>query len=365
GLFTADISAPASPAIVGRWYKYGGPSSIAVTGNLACVGNRDAGLAVVDITNPTAPSLATSYQTPDWALETATYGTYVYLAANDRVLGFDISDPAHLRAVFGRIAYYPQAVAISGHYLFVACPYDGILVFDITNPESPSLKATLRTLGSPEDIAVSGNYAVVADGPNGALIVDITNPELPIPLGRYQPEADNYTRSVEIKGNLVFVAEYGGVTILDITNPSTPTKVGRCLGYAGYLQVSGNLLFDGESGGMQVFDISNPASPLKVCDLGISAYGFSVTGNRVMIASPDMGLRIMDFTDYYCGDVDGSRTAADISDLSFLVDFLFASGPAPADMQAANLDGAGSVDVGDLTSLVDFLFLGQPTLQCN
>ncbi len=365
GLLTADVSVPTAPSMVGRWYKSGEPASIAVSGTLVCVGNRDGGLAVVDVTNPTAPSLASTYQTPDWALEAATYGNYVYLAANDRILGFDISDPAHPRTVFGRIAYYPQAVAITDHYLFVACTYDGVLIFDISNPESPSLKATLKTLGQPEDIAISGNNAVIGENGVGAIFIDISNPELPAVVGRYQPESDEYAHEVAIQGNLAFFSEYGGVTVLDITNPATPTKVGRCLGYAGYLAVSGDLLFDGDYAGTQVFDISNPASPTEVCKLGVGSSGFNVAGNRVIIAAPNMGLRIMDFTDYYCGDADGSGTAADIADLSFFVDFLFAGGPAPVDLAAANIDGVGSVDVGDLTSLVDFLFSGQPTLQCQ
>ncbi|MDF1544170.1 MAG: aryl-sulfate sulfotransferase [bacterium] len=68
---------------------------------------------------------------------------------------------------------------------------------------------------------------------------------------------------------------------------------------------------------------------------------------------------------YACGNIDGLVEAGnptDISDLTYLVDFLFAGGAAPIGMDAANVDGQSSgglpVDIGDLTYLVDFLFQG-------
>jgi hypothetical protein len=70
------------------------------------------------------------------------------------------------------------------------------------------------------------------------------------------------------------------------------------------------------------------------------------------------------FTIYSCctgrsGDVDCSGAeAADISDLTTLVDHLFASSGALCCPAKANIDGdaRGSIDIGDISSLVDYLF---------
>lgn len=51
----------------------------------------------------------------------------------------------------------------------------------------------------------------------------------------------------------------------------------------------------------------------------------------------------------------------DISDLTFLVDYLFGGGPPPPCIDEADINGSGGgipVDVADLTYLVNFLFLG-------
>ncbi len=67
------------------------------------------------------------------------------------------------------------------------------------------------------------------------------------------------------------------------------------------------------------------------------------------------------------GNVDGVIGGAgpvDVSDLTYLVAFLFQGGPPPPCMDEGNVDGvvggAGPVDVSDLTYLVAFLFQGGP-----
>jgi hypothetical protein len=69
-------------------------------------------------------------------------------------------------------------------------------------------------------------------------------------------------------------------------------------------------------------------------------------------------------TQFICGDIDGDGKGPNISDLTYLVDFLFRGGPPPPVPQAANVDGINDVTVADLTYLVDFLFRTGPDLVC-
>ncbi|MDH3892256.1 MAG: PKD domain-containing protein [candidate division Zixibacteria bacterium] len=52
----------------------------------------------------------------------------------------------------------------------------------------------------------------------------------------------------------------------------------------------------------------------------------------------------------------------DISDLVYLVDFMFTGGPPPPCPEAGNVDGSidGTIDISDLVYLVDFMFTGGP-----
>lgn len=67
---------------------------------------------------------------------------------------------------------------------------------------------------------------------------------------------------------------------------------------------------------------------------------------------------------YVCGDLNDDSNGPDVSDLSFLVDYLFRGGSAPVLPSATDMDGSGSTDVADVTYLVDYLFVGGPPPSC-
>ena len=62
------------------------------------------------------------------------------------------------------------------------------------------------------------------------------------------------------------------------------------------------------------------------------------------------------------GRISGSGGAVDVSDVTYLVGYLFMSGAAPPCVAEANVDGSpdGNANISDLTYLVAFLFQGGP-----
>lgn len=66
-----------------------------------------------------------------------------------------------------------------------------------------------------------------------------------------------------------------------------------------------------------------------------------------------------------CGDIDGSGEGPDISDLIYLVDYMFNGGPLPPVMEEADVDGSGGdIDIADLVYLVDYMFNSGPEPEC-
>jgi len=66
-----------------------------------------------------------------------------------------------------------------------------------------------------------------------------------------------------------------------------------------------------------------------------------------------------DFT--YCGHTAGDLNldgVIDISDLVFMVEWMFNGGDAPQVLETADLDGNGAVDISDLVYMVDYMFMG-------
>lgn len=60
-------------------------------------------------------------------------------------------------------------------------------------------------------------------------------------------------------------------------------------------------------------------------------------------------------------DIDGSGSGPDISDLVYLVSYMFSGGPTPPCMEHADVNGSGSgPDISDLVYLVSYMFSGGP-----
>ncbi len=111
---------------------------------------------------------------------------------------------------------------------------------------------------------------------------------------------------------------------------------------------------------------SLPNNPLVLPDPlteGVETY-WRVTATDGAGNSSTSGFFSLTYINYVCGDVDNSGGIPNISDLTYLVAYLFQDGTAPPVMPAANVDGAGEVNVADVTYLVAYLFQGGPPPIC-
>ena len=68
---------------------------------------------------------------------------------------------------------------------------------------------------------------------------------------------------------------------------------------------------------------------------------------------------------FVCGDIDNDGEGPNISDLVYLVDFMFNGGPPPPIMASADFDADDQITIADLVALVDFMFNDGPVLMCD
>jgi len=68
---------------------------------------------------------------------------------------------------------------------------------------------------------------------------------------------------------------------------------------------------------------------------------------------------------YLCGDVNNDGQGPNVTDLTYLVAYLFQGGPAPPIFEAADVNSSGALQVSDVTYLVAFLFQGGPGPVCG
>ena len=135
---------------------------------------------MVDVSNPTSPSIAATVGIA--ALDVAVAGSLVYVASG-RHVGlqiFDVSIPTSPTAV-GNVDFPERldAIAVAGSFAYVAAGFAGLQVIDVSNPASPSLLGGAFTEESAEGVAVAGSCICIADRFGGLVTVPTQCAALP------------------------------------------------------------------------------------------------------------------------------------------------------------------------------------------
>lgn len=85
-----------------------------------------------------------------------------------------------------------------------------------------------------------------------------------------------------------------------------------------------------------------------------NSYHFPITQQWFNFMHPIV-LALMDSDDYFCGDADGSEQV-DISDVVFLVSYVFSAGPPPEPLEVGDVDCDGKITISDAVYLVSYVF---------
>jgi hypothetical protein len=309
-----DISDPHQPVQTGYYdnpgeeYTY----SLAIKNQIAYLLSEDAGVLIIDISDPTLPVLIGTYQpfeTTGTGLSTITMlGNYTYLSLGNPagLLIADLTDPAS-PATLGMYRCPGSAwdVAVYDHYAYVL-DVTGVSVVDFSEPTDPIQVGHFGTGGGDGRITIHSPYAYWADLDAGLRILDISTPADPVEIGRL--DTPGYAHSVDIVGDYAYVADTtGGLRIIDVTNPISPTEVGFItpedmlqasphdvvvIGMYAYLACIGQP-------GLRVVDVSDPAHPALTGYLNYSnpILAISVLGKYVYLAAYNgYSLRILDIS---------------------------------------------------------------------
>ena len=298
---TIEIITPQPPSVSSVYYKdtTGPARDIYVSGDYAYVAVDYAGLAIIDISDPTNPGTPVYEDTTGSALGVYVSGDYAYVAVNYEGLAvINISDPTNPGTpVYEDTTGAAYDVYVSGDYAYVADHTSGLAVINISDPTNPGTPIYENTTSSARGVYVSGDYAYVADWSSGLAIINIsdpTNPGSPVYGNTVGSAYDVY-----VSGDYAYVADHtSGLAVIDIsdpTNPGTPIYEDTT-GYARSIYVSGDYAYvaDGESG-LAVINISNPTNPGTPIyeDTTDSARGVYVSGDYAYVADEDSGLAVI------------------------------------------------------------------------
>ena len=322
-------------------------AGVALSGTLAYVADRGAGLQVIDVSDPANPMIIGSVNTPGDAQRVVVSGTLAFVADGAPGLRvIDVSDPTNPMTI-GSVNTPDRAsnLAVSGTLAYVG-DLDGLQVIDVSDPTNPVLIGSADTPNNARGVAVSGTVAYVADGTSGLQVIDVSVPTDPMIIGSVPTPI--FAWDVAVSGTVVYVADYFGLVVIDVSDPTNPMIIGSAStsDLARGVAVSGTVAYVGDgTSGLKVIDVSNPENPVIIGSVNTPdrAIGVAVSGAVAYVGDLLSGLYVIDVSscELCPADLDDSR-AVDFGDILAILS-AWGNPGAPED-----LDGSGTVDFGDL-----------------
>ncbi len=176
---------------------------------------------VVDASTPSAPqhmgSLSSSYEAtpgmafPNTGIDLAASNSLLLCACGQAgLLIVDVSNPrAPVRVGIHRDAdRFIRGVDLKGPIAYLASSGNGrksfLQTLDLRTPSNPALLASLELPGEALDVSVAASHAFVCLGPDGMAIVDVSDPRAPRITDSYRPYAHGH---LQINFDKVAVSE--------------------------------------------------------------------------------------------------------------------------------------------------------------
>ncbi|MBN2489620.1 MAG: hypothetical protein JXQ29_02080 [Planctomycetes bacterium] len=192
---------------------------------------------------------------------------------------------------------YYEKMCLDGDHLFVAAHAQGLRVFDVTQPSSPTLVGQLaQGFVDAFAVAVDGTHAYVADGAGGLKIVDVSDRRAPkLVAGETFETAVGTYQDVSVKNGRVYAAAgSAGLAVYEAGQLASRTLY-PVAGCAESLCWVGDHLAVGAIAGVEVFAIGNGTAVTRVAGetshrQGLNAalrlaYGVGAAGNRLLVAN--------------------------------------------------------------------------------
>jgi len=143
-------------------------------------------------------------------------------------------------SLVNRMYYGPgQECVVKGNYAYVGAG-DALLIFDVSNPDEPLLKAYTYTMGDIKNIQTSGNVVYVwhADWGIKAFgevleIFDVSDPVNPVKLGGFSTDLWAKDFTVDESGQYIYIilqnisSPQETFGIIDVSNPANPELIGN------------------------------------------------------------------------------------------------------------------------------------------
>jgi hypothetical protein len=278
--------------------------------NYAFIADDNAGLEIINISNPAIPVFISNYNTAGSAsdVKVASINDKAYAFISDGAAGWDIIDvsqPSQLTLKI--ILSFPNESVICS-YIETATKrayigtYTRMYIYDIsTLPDSVTRLSVYYSADNLNAIWAEDGVAYLAQNTAGLELVNVTNPSAPAYLSAFN--TPGYAMDVKLSGHFAYIADYTGMLILDVVNPFDPLPVGSYYNTDAQfnsLAYNNNGIFFTAEGpvGVETIGVGTPSAPVQLgyYNTGDYAGGVAAFGNYVLVADGNSGLVILSYT---------------------------------------------------------------------
>lgn len=303
-LWVVDVSDPTIPVELARVEDvgYGPGRSMALEGDWLAVAHSSRGLHVLDISDHTEPEIVHIRGVAGYSSAIAAVGDVVLLASSASDGGglrsIDVSDPLSPVQVDGPVGpsiRHAEDMVVIDDYAYVGEFSGGFHTFDVRDPTRPVFGRSLDEATSHTwDLESWDGYLLAAGGYDGLLVFDLTSPRTPSELGRFEP--GNEVRGVATTDGIAAIVGVNlGLVLIDITDPTTPRLIHQHSDFGGLrVAVKDSIAYvAAHHSGLIIIDIENPFAPVEIARIeGLWVGDLAISGDRLVICAYDRDTRI-------------------------------------------------------------------------
>jgi len=205
---TIANSKPDAPVETDAMRLPSGGLDLDLEGSRLYVADHDAGLAIVDVSDPRQMQQLGYLAGLDETWSVDAVGDNVYVGARDRGLArIDASTPqAPMLSSQTVVRGYPSSVTLGAGVAYVTYGNDGIRVFQINGAGRVGSYSTIAVRSSAEDFAVDGDRGFSVEVSSGVRAWDLSQPGRPLEVGRFDLSASNWASGITVVGPTAYVA---------------------------------------------------------------------------------------------------------------------------------------------------------------
>jgi len=212
------------------------------------IGGYQAGLYIVDVSNPSTPEIVKIIKIRDFTgvdgiKGAKIYNDYLFLTSLSMVAELEYSEESKLGLYIVDISSHLEPSVkkyiYTGHHgifgfniidnlLYACIDGVGLNIYDVSNPIETNLVETIEyNYPNPSDICFNGDYAYVGDMGQGILVFKMNGPT-EFELVNNITDPSYVTLKLEIFENILYSASADkGLTIYNLENPENPELIGR------------------------------------------------------------------------------------------------------------------------------------------